>query len=210
MGEAAPPPAFPGDAFTRVDEGDDALFYAPPRLVTHIDDQAIAALSAQYAAVLEPGSDVLDLMSSWVSHLPDDLQLGEVIGHGMNAQELEANPRLTRHFVQDLNRDPSLPLETDTLDAALCAVSVQYLTQPVAVFAEIARVLKPGAPAIVSYSNRCFPTKAVAIWRALDLRQQASLIGTYMDRAGLTEVAVDVLADGTRGDPLIAVTGRAP
>ena len=210
MGEAAPPPAFPGDAFTRVDEGDDALFYAPPRLVTHIDDQAIAALSAHYAAVLEPGSDVLDLMSSWVSHLPDDLQLGEVIGHGMNAQELEANPRLTRHFVQDLNRDPSLPLETDTLDAALCAVSVQYLTQPVAVFAEIARVLKPGAPAIVSYSNRCFPTKAVAIWRALDLRQQASLIGTYMDRAGLTEVAVDVLADGTRGDPLIAVTGRAP
>ena len=210
MGEAAPPPAFPGDAFTRVDEGDDALFYAPPRLVTHIDGQAIAALSAHYAAVLEPGSDVLDLMSSWVSHLPDDLQLGEVIGHGMNAQELEANPRLTRHFVQDLNRDTALPLETDTLDAALCAVSVQYLTQPVAVFAEIARVLKPGAPAIVSYSNRCFPTKAVAIWRALDLRQQASLIGTYMDRAGLTEVAVDVLADGTRGDPLIAVTGRAP
>ena len=206
---AADFPPFPPAAFDRIDESDDALFYRPPRLVTHIDDQAIAKLRDFYGEVLQPGWKVLDLMSSWVSHLPDDLELAEVIGHGMNEQELQANRRLTRHFVQDLNTNPALPLEEDSLDAALCCVSVQYLCQPVAVFREVRRVLKPGAPFIVSYSNRCFPTKAVAIWRTLDLREHASLIGDYLRRAGFTDIEAKVLANGMDGDPLIAVVGEA-
>jgi SAM-dependent methyltransferase len=200
---------FPEGAFVRDDESDDAQFYAPARLVTHIDDAAIAALSAHYAAVIAPGSVVLDLMSSWVSHLPGDLPLAQVIGHGMNSAELAANPRLTSRFVQNLNRDLILPLESASCDAALCCVSVQYLQRPAEVFAEVRRVLRPGAQFIVSYSNRCFPTKAVAIWRRLDTRGHASLIHRYMTLAGYSDIAAEVLANGMNGDPLVAVTGLA-
>ena len=200
---------FPPGAFTRADESDDAAFYAPARLVTHIDDQAIAALRQFYGTTIAPGSTVLDLMSSWVSHLPDDLQLAELIGQGMNQAELAANPRLTRSFVQDLNRDAALPIDPVSCDAALCCVSVQYLQQPLAVFAEVRRVLKPGAPFIVSYSNRCFPTKAVAIWRSLDQRGHASLIHHYLASAGFSEIQAHVLANGMHGDPLVAVVGKA-
>ena len=200
---------FPPGAFARVDEDDDADFYLPARLVTHIDEQAITALRGFYGETISPGSAVLDLMSSWVSHLPDDLELGEVIGHGMNQAELAANPRLSRSFVQDLNRESALPLADASCDAALCCVSVQYLQQPIAVFGEVRRVLRPGAPFIVSYSNRCFPTKAVAIWRSLDLNGHASLIHTYLAGAGFTGISAKVLANGMHGDPLIAVIGEA-
>lgn len=200
---------FPPGAFARIDESDDAQFYAPPRLVTHIDEGAIAALGAFYGQVIEPGGTVLDLMSSWVSHLPAGLALAEVIGHGMNAHELASNPQLTRSFVQNLNQDQALPLGDASLDAALCCVSVQYLQHPVEVFGEVRRALKPGAPFIVSYSNRCFPTKAVAIWRSLDLRGHASLIGTYMRQSGFADIEAHVLANGMHGDPLVAVTGHA-
>lgn len=203
------PPEFPPGAFARVDESDDAVFYFPPRLVTHIDEQAIAALSDFYGRVLTPGDTVLDLMSSWVSHLPAELELGEVIGHGMNEEELSSNPQLSRWFVQDLNQDTALPLDTAICNAALCCVSVQYLQKPVEVFAEVRRVLRPGSPFIVSYSNRCFPTKAVAIWRSLDLRGHASLVHHYMHSAGFSDIEVHVLANGMHGDPLIALTGLA-
>ena len=200
---------FPPGAFARDDESDDAAFYAPVRLVTHIDDQAIAALRRYYSETILPGSRVLDLMSSWVSHLPDDLDLAELIGQGMNQAELAANPRLTRSFVQDLNRDPTLPLDQQSCDAALCCVSVQYLQQPAAVFGEVRRVLKPGAPFVVSYSNRCFSTKAVAIWRSLDQRGHASLIHRYMASAGFSGIEAHVLANGMHGDPLVAIVGEA-
>ncbi len=199
----------PPRSFERADEGDDGLFYAPARLVSHIDDSAVAALSAFYGERLTPGGAVLDLMSSWVSHLPPDPPLGDVIGHGMNAEELAANPRLTRWWVQDLNRDARLPLPDAGLDAALCCVGVQYLQRPVEVFAEVRRSLRSGSPLVVSFSNRCFPTKAVAIWRRLDTAGHASLVRRYMEASGFGQVEVRVLADGAVGDPLVAVTGRA-
>jgi hypothetical protein len=202
-------PEFPPNAFDRLDEGDDALFYAPPRLVTHIDENAIAALTDFYRKVLPPDGILLDLMSSWVSHLPPDLPAAEVIGHGMNAQELAANRRLTRWFIQDLNRDPVLPLADRSCDAVLCCVSVQYLQRPIEVFADIRRVLRPDAPLIVSFSNRCFPTKAVAIWRSLDSAQHAALVRLYFEQAGFARPEVRVLADGMWSDLLIAVTGYA-
>ena len=202
-------PDFPPNAFTRVDEGDDADFYAPPRLVTHIDDNAIAAMTDFYRKLLPPNAILLNLMSSWVSHLPDDLPTAEVIGHGMNTQELAANPRLTRWFIQDLNRDPILPLTDASVDAALCCVSVQYLQKPVEVFADVRRLLRPDAPFIVSYSNRCFPTKAVAIWRALGPEQHAGLVRLYFERAGFPRIDVRVLADGMWSDLLVAVVGYA-
>lgn len=200
-------PELPPNAFAKQDAGDDREFYAPARLVTHIDEPAVAALTGLYAELLPEGGAILDLMSSWVSHLPD-APYAEVVGHGMNMEELDANRRLTRRFVQDLNRDPKLPLDDDSLDAALCCVGVQYLQHPVAVFAEVARALRPAAPFAVSFSNRCFPTKAVAIWRALDTGGHAKLVSLYLERAGFASAETRILADGRSSDPLVAVIGR--
>jgi SAM-dependent methyltransferase len=202
-------PELPPGAFAKEDAGDDLSFYAPARLVTHIDEGAVAALTGCYRQRVPPGARVLDLMSSWVSHLPPEHDYPVVVGHGMNAQELAANPRLTRWFVQDLNRDTLLPLEDAAFDAALCCVGAQYLQHPVEVFAEVRRVLRPGSPFVVSFSNRCFPTKAVAIWLSLDTRGHAALVDLYLARAGFGEVRIEVLADGRSGDPLIAVIGHA-
>ena len=202
-----PLPELPPDAFRKEDEDDDAAFYGPTRLVTHIDKAATLALAECYRAHLPTGGVLLDLMSSWISHLPPEKAFAEVIGHGMNAEELRANSRLSRSFVQDLNRTPGLPLDSYSCDAALCCVGVQYLQRPLEVFAEILRVLRPGAPFIVSFSNRCFPAKAVAIWRSLDDRGHAALVRLYLERAGFRDISAKVLRDGFASDPLIAVTG---
>ena len=199
----------PSWAFDKEDPGDDRDFYAEARLVTHIDDGAIAALTGFYRATLPAGGVLLDLMGSWVSHLPGDVAYGEVIGHGMNAEELAANPQLTRWFVQDLNADPLLPLADASLDAAMICVGVQYLQNPIPVLADVARTLKPGAPLIVSFSNRCFPTKAVAVWLRLNDAGHFALVRLYLEAAGFAGIETHVLSDGSRCDPMYAVVGRA-
>ena len=196
-------------AFDKEDPGDDLDFYAEARLVTHIDDGAIAALTGFYRSTLPAGGVICDLMSSWVSHLPDEVAYAEVIGHGMNAEELAANPRLTRRFVQDLNADPHLPLADASLDAAMICVGVQYLQDPVPVLADVRRTLKRGAPLIVSFSNRCFPTKAVAVWLRLNDAGHAALVQLYLETAGFPQSETHVLSDGSRCDPMYAVVGRA-
>ena len=202
----------PQGAFTKIDAEDDELFYEPPRLVCHIDDGAITALTEFYRVALPASGVLLDLMSSWVSHLPPEIGYAEVIGHGMNAAELAANPRLTRWFVQNLNRDTKLPLADTTVDAAMVCVSIQYLQQPVAVLREVARVLRPGAPLVISFSNRCFWTKAVAIWRALDDSGHARLVELYLRHAGFERIETHQLAEWVEdvSDPMTAVVGRAP
>ena len=211
---------FPPGSFAREDESQDNAFYGTPRLVVHIDEGAIAAVRDVYARWIPPGARILDLMSSWRSHLPDAV-LGhqrEVVGHGMNAAELQANPQLDRWFVQDLNREPRLPLDAASCDAVLCAVSVQYLTAPLAVFREAARVLVPGGPFVVTFSNRMFPSKAVALWRALDDEGHIALVARYFAAAGgydppVVERHVRPHPRGWREwfsahDPLYAVIGR--
>jgi len=198
----------PRDAFTKEDPGDDAAFYAEPRLVTHIDDAAIAALTGFYREALPAGGVILDLMSSWVSHLPPAVNYAQVIGHGMNAVELAANPRFTRWFTQDLNRDPKLPLDDASIDAVTICVSIQYLEQPVAILTELARVLKPGGRVVIAFSNRCFPTKAVMIWRMLDEDSHARLVARYLDLAGFGDVRAARLLDGLTSDPLTVVAAR--
>ncbi len=201
----------PQGAFHRLDDEDDEAFYEPARLVYHIDEGAVAALTGFYRTVLPAGGVVLDLMSSWVSHLPSEIAYAEVIGHGMNAAELAANPRLARRIVQNLNRDTALPLGDASVDAATICVSVQYLQQPIAVLREVARVLRPGAPLIISFSNRCFWTKAVAVWRALGDRGHAQLVERYLALAGFERIAGHRLAEWIEDerDPLIAVIGYA-
>jgi hypothetical protein len=202
----------PQGAFFKIDAEDDEIFYEPQRLVYHIDDGAVAALTQFYRRILPAGGVLLDLMSSWVSHLPSEIDYAEVIGHGMNAVELAANPRLTRWFVQNLNRDAKLPLADAAVDAAMVCVSIQYLQQPVAVLREVARVLRPGAPLVISFSNRCFWTKAVAIWRALDDDGHARLAERYLRHAGFERIETHQLAEWVEdvSDPMMAVVGRAP
>jgi SAM-dependent methyltransferase len=201
-------PGLPKTAFEKVDPTPDAAFYAQPRFVTHIDDQAIAMVTQAYRELLPPDATVLDLMSSWVSHLPEEIRCPSVIGHGMNAEELSANPRLSRWFIQDLNINPMLPLDDGSFGGACLCVSVQYLQRPKEVFHDVLRTLQPGAPFIVSFSNRCFPTKAVAIWQALSGPDQQRLVAAYMNAAGFT----DIITQGrtpTRGDPMWLVIGKA-
>ena len=202
-------PLKPGH-FARIDETPDGLFYAPPRIVTHIDDPARAALAAYYRERLPAGGRILDLMSSCVSHLPTDVTYDRVVGHGMNVTELNANPQLTGGFVQDLNRNPALPFADATFDGCTVAVSVQYMTRPLEVFAEVARILRPGAPFILSFSNRMFPTKAVAIWRALNDGQHGGLVDLYFKLSGGFGPAefLDLSPFPGRSDPLFAVVAE--
>lgn len=199
---------FPPALFTRLDESEDAAFYVQPRFVVHIDQATIAALTQWYGEVLAPGADVLDLMSSWVSHLPEAarLPLGRVVGLGMNAAELAANPQLAAYDVQDLNAEPRLPYPDAAFDAVLCAVSIQYLTRPLAVFAEVARVLRPGGRVAIATSHRCFPTKAIRAFHVLPPRDRLALIALYLERAGGFAPAELVDRSPPGEDPLWIVT----
>lgn len=200
---------FPPEAYAREDESADPDFYLAPRKVVHIDDGAIAALSRLYADVLPAAGRLLDLMSSWRTHLPEDLRAGEVVGVGLNAEEMADNPQLTSHRVHDVNREPRLPFGDEEFDGAMCAVSIQYLTHPLLVFREVCRVLRPGAPFVVSFSNRCFPTKAVAVWLGTTDQQHLALVRAYFDAAGgWTDSAAEDRSPGGAGDPLYAVWAR--
>lgn len=151
----------------REDETADPIFYKPERLVHHVDTTASKHLSNIYASFLSKGDQVLDLMAGWVSHLPENLGLSEVVGLGMNLNEMNANPALTQKIVHDLNADTVLPLEDAQLDAVICSLSIEYLTRPKAILKEVLRVLKPGGRFIVGFSNRFFPEKAFKGWEAM-------------------------------------------
>jgi len=175
---------FADQPFRRADESEDGLFYAQPRMVKHIDDTAIDIIRHLYGKRIQPRSDVLDLMSSWVSHLPEDLALKSLIGLGMNQRELEANSRLTDYIIHDLNANPRLPFNDNAFDAVICAVSVEYLIHPLEVFEEIARVLKPGGVFMVTFSNRWFPPKVIKIWPELHEFERMGLILEFFLKSG--------------------------
>ena len=142
------------DDFARMDEQDDGIFYDQPRLVYHIDDAAVSALTDYYSETLKDGDDVLDICSSWVSHYPKDWKGGNVVGLGMNDYELSQNKQLSSYIVKDLNKEPVFPFDDESFDKVTCVVSVDYLNKPKEIFNEIARVLKPGGECILSMSNR--------------------------------------------------------
>jgi SAM-dependent methyltransferase len=164
---------------TKLDDTDDTLFYSYPRFVTHVDEGFIQQLTGLYREQLKPHTRIFDMMSSWVSHLPEEIEFEHVEGHGLNAEELTKNPRLDHYFVQNLNQDQKLPLPDQAFDAVLNTVSVQYLQHPEAIFAEIHRILKPGGIAIVSFSNRMFYQKAIQAWRDGSERDRVALVNRY-------------------------------
>lgn len=205
---------FKDEDFQRFDESSDTLFYEMPRFVTHIDDQAIAALTKYYSEVLPssntPGVAVLDMCSSWVSHYPAGFKQERIVGMGMNEEELKRNTVLTEYVVQDLNNNPKLPFGDNTFDVITNVVSVDYLTKPLDVFKEMSRVLKPGGLAIMSFSNRCFWTKAISIWTSTGDADHVMIVGSYFHYAGGFEPpqAVDISPNPGRSDPMYIVYSR--
>lgn len=199
---------FFSEHFRRQDERHDAAFYQVPRLVTHIDDHAIEAARQLYAELLPADGAVLDLMSSWKSHLPEEPRRNRTVGLGMNEVELRENDQLDEWVVHDVNSEPELPFADEEFDGVVMTVSIQYLIQPVEVFRSVGRILRPGGPFVVTYSNRLFPEKAVALWCACSDEERARLIGAYFHYAGGWEgiTAQDRSPSvGLPSDPLYAV-----
>jgi len=178
---------FPEGFFSRVDEGDDANFYASARMVTHIDEGAIAAVGDLYEELGVNGR-VLDLMSSWISHFRSRPEHLTVLG--MNESELQANEMAHDLLVHDLNDTPTLPYPDNSFDDAVCVVSVDYLTQPLEVFAEVARVVRPGGRFVTTFSNRLFPTKAIRGWYVSSDSDHCALVSLYFKLAGGFDPAV--------------------
>jgi SAM-dependent methyltransferase len=200
---------FPPGFFERTDPGADRTFYSWPRLVTHIDDQAIAAVGALYDELVV-GGDVLDLMGSWVSHFRSPPANLTVLG--MNANELRENNAAASTVVHDLNDDPHLPFAAQSFDGVVCCVSVDYLVRPVEVFTEAARVLRPGGPFVCTFSNRCFPTKAIRGWLYADDEERCAIVRRYFGLSGAFEEPQSQrrTPPDHRGDPLLAVWAYKP
>lgn len=215
----APVPVLSEAERYKLDRSDDALFYAQPRFVHHLDASFRARLTSLYRQRIPSCAVVLDLMSSWVSHLPDDITYQEVIGHGLNAEELKANPRLDRHWVQNLNTDQQMPLDDNSVDSVLIVAGWQYLQQPEAVAAELLRVVRPRGEVIVAFSNRMFFQKAPQIWTDGGDRDHLAYVSQVLIAQGWDkphQIAEETAAPGAlgwlggKGDPFLAVIAAKP
>lgn len=212
---------YTAEAFQRFDESSDSGFYEEPRFVTHIDDMAIKALTEFYQESFPPsgtGAAILDMCSSWISHYPNGYEAARISGTGMNEEELKRNSILTDYTVRDLNEEPKLPYPDNTFDVVTNAVSIDYLVKPLEIMDEVLRVLKPGGLAIMSFSNRCFPTKAVSIWTSTGDLDHIYIVGSYFHYAGkgssarfeppaAKEITKKGLL-GSKGDPMYVVYAR--
>jgi SAM-dependent methyltransferase len=200
----------PPEFSRRMDESDDELFYQYPRLLVHIDEYAIADVGEIYDRLLPKKGEILDLMSSWRSHLPKTLELKRVVGLGLNRAEMADNPALTDIVIHNVNRQSRLPLDDASFDGAVMTVSVQYLTRPIEVFADVGRLLRPQGPFIVTFSNRMFPTKAISLWQMASEQQRPEIVKRYFAEARTFE-NIELIDHSRRAgvpsDPIWAVVG---
>lgn len=213
---------FTEDAFSREDEQDDSQFYQKPRLTTHLDDKALENVRELYGELLEPGMDVLDLMSGWKSHIPQELKLNSLTGLALNEEEMKNNPQLNDYVLHDVNQDPQLPFEDNSFDAIVCTSSLEYFTKPLELFKECARVLRPNGVFINVFSNRWFPPKVVKVWTELQDFERMGLVTEYFLRTGEFDnletysirgyprpVEDSYFPQVTLSDPIYAVWGKA-
>lgn len=196
-------------AFKRVDEQPDEQFYRIPRFTAHIDGGAIHAVTTLYRQYFGENTHILDLMSSWLSHLPEDISYQQVVGLGLNEREMARNKQLDDWVVQNLNTQPLLPFEDNHFDGVAICVSIDYLIQPVTVLKEVGRVLKPEAPLVITFSNRYFETKATAAWLALNEEQRVYFVKSLVDEAAVFDDVEMMDCSPEVGDPLYAVVARA-
>ena len=192
--------------FHRQDDSADEAFYSSPRMVNHIDDATINEITRFYQETLKPEDELLDLISSWISHLPADVTYRKVTGLGMNLDELNANARLDQVLVHNLNKTPTLPFSDTSFNAVMIVVSIQYLTRPFEVFEEIQRVLKPGGRCIISMSHRLFPTKAIYAFQTLAPKDRVQLVKEYMRQGGLSKIEF-IDRSPEKADPLWIIQG---
>ena len=203
-------PGLPAHFFNRQDESPDEVFYSVPRFATHIDDATIDAITDFYRESLIPGDRLLDLMSSWISHLPPEVIFRQVVGLGMNQEELDKNERLDARFVQNLNENPVMAFDDNSFDKVMIVVSIQYLVRPFEVFADIARILAPGGQCIVAMSHRLFPTKAIYAFQTLSPSDRWQLVTHYMEKTGLLQDIEIIDRSPQNADPLWIVRGTKP
>lgn len=196
--------------FRRQDETPDSEFYKQPRLVYHIDDPAVNALKNYYSTIFSNDAKVLDICSSWVSHFPENIPLSNTVGLGMNEFELKQNKQLTQYVVRDLNKEPTFPFDDNSFDFVTCVVSVDYLIRPLEVFSEIKRVLKPNGLAVISQSNRCFPSKAINIWLNSNIMGHVFIAGAYFHYTnGFGPIeAFDISPNAGMSDPMYIIQAR--
>ena len=148
----------------KIDDSDDQIFYQNPRYVNHLSFSFRNRLTNLYSKYLYSNNVILDLMSSWVSHLPTNTKYKKIIGHGMNESELRANKRLDSFWVQNLNKIQILPIEDSSVDTGLIVAGWQYLQYPEKISLELSRIIKKDSLLIISFSNRAFWTKSPNIW----------------------------------------------
>ena len=201
-GKISPLDSRPGlkrEAFSRIDDSDDRIFYAKDRFVDHLDTLALRTVEQIIGDVITQTNPViLDLMAGWNSHIPDRLRPSRVVGLGLNENELRQNKALSEHLIHDLNRDARLPFPAETFDAVINTVSIDYMTRPVEVFSEVARILKTRGLLLVIFSNRMFPKKAVKIWKESSEEERVVLVeGFFQEARAFGETTVVV----SRGKP---------
>ncbi|WP_320667843.1 methyltransferase domain-containing protein [Prochlorococcus sp. MIT 1307] len=187
------------------DNNDDSFFYAQPRFVHHLDETFRSLLTNLYAEQISQDSVVLDLMSSWVSHLPQGIKYKRVIGHGLNRIELEKNNRLDSFWLQDLNRDQKLPLDDSSIDVCLMVAAWQYLQYPEEVAVEIRRILSPQGKLIVSFSNRAFWTKAPLVWKEGSSSDHINYVSDVLISNSWT--SVDVVIKESKSNGIFSILG---
>lgn len=203
--------------FNRLDSSPDSLFYTSPRFVEHVDDQAVKILNEYVSKTVDGTSAVLDMCTSWTSHIVSSQVRSmptRVAGLGMNQNELDANTVLTERVIQDLNEKPVLPYATDSFDIVLCQLSIDYLTKPLQICQEIARVLKPGGSVHILFSNRLFLQKAVGIWTGADDIDHCFTVASYLhfchtggfDNIRAVDLSVRNRSKRIVGDPMYVVT----
>ena len=187
-----------GSPLPREDQSDDVFYYRTPRLVHHLDATARRQVRSLYGRLLKPQARILDVMSSWESHIPDSLHSSCIEGIGLNEQELQANTHLSTYLIHDLNKDPRLPIADNMFDAAVCTVSIEYLCRPLEVLSEISRILVPGGILVITVSERWFPGKQVRHWADLHpFERQGAVMNYLLDEGSFTNIETE----SSRGYP---------
>ena len=148
-------------------------------------------------------------MSSWISHFRTPPASLTVLG--MNAAELARNPMATASRRPRPQRRPAPAVRRrhvrrrDVLRVGRLPRAARSRCSPTS-----ARVLRPGGLFVCTFSNRCFPTKAIKGWLANDDMGRLAIVRAYFEASGaFAEPTLAHCNPGAPGDPLYAAWAAA-